>query len=85
MTLIEGLSLGNTKGDYSLIMSQNGSNKISMLRAIAGMWCFGKGTNRFHIKHKNKESNKSTLPEVVNHIQRLKSCCDLEVTVNDKA
>ena len=85
MTLIEGLSLGNTKGDYSLIISPNESSKISMLRAIAGMWCSGKGSIRFHIKHNNKESDKSTFPEVVKHIQRLKSCCDLEATVNDKA
>lgn len=54
MTLIEGLSVGNTKGDYSLIMSQNGSNKISMLRAIARMWCFGKGTNRSILNTKIK-------------------------------
>lgn len=67
MTLIEDLSLVVTKGDHLLIMGPSGSGKTSLLRAIAGIWCSGKGTIRFHIKQSNKGSDRSILQGVINN------------------
>lgn len=60
-TLIEDLSLVVTKGDHLLIMGPSGSGKTSLLRAIAGIWCSGKGTIKFHIKQSNEGSHRSIL------------------------
>ncbi|KAL7142910.1 hypothetical protein ABFS83_08G156000 [Erythranthe nasuta] len=47
-TLIRDLSLEISEKEHLLITGPSGSGKTSLLRAVAGLWSFGKGTVRFH-------------------------------------
>ncbi|KAK6133130.1 hypothetical protein DH2020_033169 [Rehmannia glutinosa] len=50
-TLIRDLSLEVCEKDHLLITGPSGSGKTSLLRAIAGLWSFGRGTIRFYDKN----------------------------------
>ncbi|XP_073039270.1 ABC transporter D family member 2, chloroplastic-like [Primulina eburnea] len=43
-TLIRDLSLDVYEGNHLLVTGPSGSGKTSLLRAVAGLWSFGKGT-----------------------------------------
>ncbi|XP_041992121.1 ABC transporter D family member 2, chloroplastic-like isoform X1 [Salvia splendens] len=47
-TLIRDLSLEIFEKEHLLITGPSGSGKTSLLRAIAGLWSFGKGTVKFY-------------------------------------
>ncbi|KAL8461785.1 hypothetical protein ACS0TY_033038 [Phlomoides rotata] len=49
-TLIRDLSLEICEKDHLLVTGPSGSGKTSLLRAIAGLWSFGKGTVSFYDK-----------------------------------
>ncbi|CAA0836547.1 ABC transporter D family member 2- chloroplastic [Striga hermonthica] len=49
-TLIRDLTLEICEKDHLLITGPSGSGKTSLLRALAGLWSFGRGTIRFYNK-----------------------------------
>ncbi|CAN1263038.1 ABC transporter D family member 2, chloroplastic [Linum perenne] len=48
-TLIKNLSLVVNKDDHLLVMGPSGSGKTSLLRALAGLWNYGKGEVIFYV------------------------------------
>ncbi|KAJ8761744.1 hypothetical protein K2173_004554 [Erythroxylum novogranatense] len=50
-SLIKDLSLVINKQDHLLVMGPSGSGKTSLLRALAGLWNFGKGKVTFYVDH----------------------------------
>ncbi|KAK4434742.1 ABC transporter D family member 2, chloroplastic [Sesamum alatum] len=56
-TLIRDLSLEICEKDHLLVTGPSGSGKTSLLRAVAGLWNFGRGTIRFY-----ERNARDTLP-----------------------
>ncbi|XP_041989904.1 ABC transporter D family member 2, chloroplastic-like isoform X1 [Salvia splendens] len=55
-TLIRDLSLEIFEKEHLLITGPSGSGKTSLLRAIAGLWSFGKGTIKFYDRYAKDSS-----------------------------
>ncbi|KAL1537175.1 Canalicular multispecific organic anion transporter 1 [Salvia divinorum] len=62
-TLIRDLSLEIFEKEHLLITGPSGSGKTSLLRAIAGLWSFGKGTIKFY--DRNAKDSSPCLPKNV--------------------
>ncbi|KAK4386785.1 ABC transporter D family member 2, chloroplastic [Sesamum angolense] len=58
-TLIRDLSLEICEKDHLLVTGPSGSGKTSLLRAVAGLWNFGRGTIRFY--DRNARDNSTSL------------------------
>ncbi|KAL0321014.1 UNVERIFIED_CONTAM: ABC transporter D family member 2, chloroplastic [Sesamum radiatum] len=55
-TLIRDLSLEICEKDHLLVTGPSGSGKTSLLRAVAGLWNFGRGTIRFYDRNARDNS-----------------------------
>ncbi|KAI3466282.1 hypothetical protein Pfo_022945 [Paulownia fortunei] len=55
-TLIRDLSLDICEKDHLLVTGPSGSGKTSLLRAVAGLWSFGRGTIRFYDRNARNTS-----------------------------